>query len=95
MRAICGLPLGDTTSLRPAAIANLLGELWPSTGAPDFAPVFASGGAHLHLYGKRSARPGRKMGHVAAVGATPREAVERAVAARNVLARANDVAEWR
>lgn len=95
VRAICGLPLGDTTSLRPAAIANLLGELWPSSGMPDFSPVFASGATHLHLYGKRSARPGRKMGHVASVAETPREAVARAVAARNVLARASGVAEWR
>lgn len=95
VRAICGLPLGDTTSLRPTAIANLLGELWPPAGGPDFKPVFASGGAHLHLYGKRSVRPGRKMGHVAVVAETARDAVDRAVAARNVLARAGGVAEWR
>ena len=95
VRAICGLPLGDTTSLRPAAIANLLGELWPAAASPDFSPVFASGATHLHLYGKRSARAGRKMGHIATVADSSREAVMRAVAARNVLARASGVAEWR
>ncbi|NUO65409.1 MAG: 5-(carboxyamino)imidazole ribonucleotide synthase [Gemmatimonadaceae bacterium] len=95
VRAICGLPLGDTTSLRPAAIANLLGELWPSEGNPDFTTVLADGRVHLHLYGKRSARAGRKMGHLAATGESADDAVARAVAARNLLARASGVAEWR
>jgi 5-(carboxyamino)imidazole ribonucleotide synthase len=48
----------------------------------------------LHLYGKRSARTGRKMGHIAAIADTPAIAVERAVAARNALARTTGVAEW-
>ncbi|HEX8850437.1 MAG TPA: 5-(carboxyamino)imidazole ribonucleotide synthase [Gemmatimonadaceae bacterium] len=95
VRAICGLPLGDTASLRPAAIANLLGELWPASGMPDFAPVLGDERIKLHLYGKRSARPGRKMGHLATVAETPREAVDRVVAARNLLARAAGVPEWR
>ena len=95
VRAICGLPLGDTTSLRPAAIANLLGELWPASGIPDFAPVLGDERIKLHLYGKRSARAGRKMGHLATVAETPREAVDRVVAARNLLARAAGVPEWR
>ena len=95
VRAICGLPLGDTTSLRPAAIANLLGELWPASGLPDFAPVLGDERIKLHLYGKRSARAGRKMGHLATVAETPREAVDRVVAARNLLARAAGVPEWR
>jgi 5-(carboxyamino)imidazole ribonucleotide synthase len=94
VRAICDLPLGDVRSVQPAAIANLLGELWPDGGAPDFTPVFASPGARLHLYGKRAARPGRKMGHVAAIGDSPASAIARAVAARNALARAAGVAEW-
>jgi 5-(carboxyamino)imidazole ribonucleotide synthase len=94
VRAICDLPLGDTASLRPAAIANLLGELWANGESPDFTPVLASPQARLHLYGKRSARPGRKMGHIAATADTPSAAVERAVAARNALARAAGVADW-
>jgi 5-(carboxyamino)imidazole ribonucleotide synthase len=94
VRAICDLPLGDTTSVRPAAIANLLGELWPPGSAPDFSGVFASPMTRLHLYGKQSARAGRKMGHVAAVADTAGVAVERAVAARNALADAAGVARW-
>lgn len=94
VRAICDLPLGDTRSLRPAAIANLLGELWPASGLPDFASALASPMVRLHLYGKQAARAGRKMGHLAATGETPAIAVQRAVAARNALAKATDVAPW-
>ena len=94
VRAICDLPLGSTDSIRPAAIANLLGELWKDARAPDFMPVLKSPSTRLHLYGKRSARPGRKMGHVAALGDTTAQAVERAVSARNALARAAAVPEW-
>ena len=94
VRAICDLPLGSTDSSQPAAIANLLGELWAKGTAPDFAPVLESPKTRLHLYGKRSARAGRKMGHVATVAGTPASAVQRAVAARNTLARAAGVPEW-
>jgi 5-(carboxyamino)imidazole ribonucleotide synthase len=94
VRAICDLPLGDPTSLRPAAIANLLGDLWPATGIPPFDQTLRASGARLHLYGKRSARAGRKMGHVSATAPTPQEAVARAVAGRNVLAMAQGVPLW-
>ncbi|MFL5560375.1 MAG: 5-(carboxyamino)imidazole ribonucleotide synthase [Gemmatimonadaceae bacterium] len=94
VRAICDLPLGSTASLQPAAIANLLGELWKDSAPPDFMPVLASPSTRLHLYGKRAARAGRKMGHIAAIADSPDGAVERAVAARNTLARAAGVAEW-
>ncbi len=63
VRAVCGLPLGDTTLLRPAVMLNLLGDLWVQ-GTPDWNLVLQHPGAHLHLYGKKAARPGRKMGHV-------------------------------
>ncbi|MGD8862923.1 MAG: 5-(carboxyamino)imidazole ribonucleotide synthase [Myxococcales bacterium] len=62
VRAICGLPLGDPSLLRPAAMVNLMGELWDG-GAPDWEPILTHPSAHLHLYGKRHAYPGRKMGH--------------------------------
>ena len=62
VRAVCDLPLGSVEVLRPAAIANLLGDLWES-GQPDFAASLAVPAVRLHLYGKASARPGRKMGH--------------------------------
>lgn len=84
VRAICNLPLGSVEVVRPAAIHNLLGDLWGADGrrqsadlAPDFAAALAVPGVRLHLYGKRSARPGRKMGHLSADGDTPDEALER------------------
>lgn len=64
VRAVCGLALGDTRMLVPgAAMANLLGDLW-ADGEPDWAIALADPAAHLHLYGKAEARPGRKMGHL-------------------------------
>ena len=86
VRAACDLPLGDPASVMPAAIANLLGDLW-ADGAPDFAPALRASGVRLHLYGKQSARAGRKMGHLSAVGATPEEARDRVLEAYESLAR--------
>ena len=63
LRAICGLPLGDPTLLRPVVMLNLLGELW-SAGPPRWDRVVAHPTARLHLYGKRDPVVGRKMGHV-------------------------------
>ncbi|HET6405074.1 MAG TPA: 5-(carboxyamino)imidazole ribonucleotide synthase [Candidatus Thermoplasmatota archaeon] len=63
VRAICGLPLGDTTLLRPACMLNVLGDAW-ARGEPEWSAVLAEPAARLHLYGKKDARPGRKMGHV-------------------------------
>lgn len=76
VRAACDLPLGDTRSVVPAAIANLLGDLWDG-GEPDFAAALEVPGVRLHLYGKAAARPGRKMGHLSSVGSTPEEALMR------------------
>ncbi len=60
VRAICGLPLGDTaTRARKVEMANLIGE-----AALSATEVLADGAVHLHLYGKGEARDGRKMGHV-------------------------------
>ena len=63
LRAICGLPLGETTLLRPAVMVNLLGDLWQH-GTPCWQALLNQPGAQLHLYGKADARLGRKMGHV-------------------------------
>ncbi|HET9578658.1 MAG TPA: 5-(carboxyamino)imidazole ribonucleotide synthase, partial [Usitatibacter sp.] len=60
VRVLCGLPLGDPSLHTPAVMVNLLGELW-SPGQPAWPHVLEHAGAHLHLYGKREARPGRKM----------------------------------
>jgi 5-(carboxyamino)imidazole ribonucleotide synthase len=69
IRAICGLPLGDTTLRQPAAMKNLLGDIWPRQASkpqnqPDWPLVLKQPACHLHLYGKHEPRPGRKMGHI-------------------------------
>ena len=84
VRAVCDLPLGDTSVIRPGAIFNLFGELW-TDGPPAFDAALAHAGVRLHLYGKRGARPGRKMGHLSATGRTPEEAFHRVRAAATSL----------
>ncbi len=83
LRAVCGLPLGSTDR-RPAAMANLLGDLWTG-GEPDWASALAVPEAALHLYGKKEPRPGRKMGHITALASTPEEAARRVLEAREKL----------
>jgi len=82
VRAVCDLPLGSSEVVRPAAIANLLGDLWLGGRPPAFDRALALPGVRLHLYGKRVPRPGRKMGHLSASGATPEEAVRRVLEAK-------------
>jgi 5-(carboxyamino)imidazole ribonucleotide synthase len=84
VRAICGLPLGSPELMRPAAMANLLGDLWQD-GEPNWAAACRYPEVKLHLYGKASPRPGRKMGHLTATGRTVQEAQDRALAARDAL----------
>jgi 5-(carboxyamino)imidazole ribonucleotide synthase len=86
LRAVCGLPLGSTQQLRPAAMANLLGDLW-NGGEPDWAAALAMPEVKLHLYGKAEARPGRKMGHLTAVADTAVDAARAAPDARDALVR--------
>jgi 5-(carboxyamino)imidazole ribonucleotide synthase len=87
VRASCNLPLGDTEVLVPAAIVNLLGDVWleAAAGKPDFAAALAVPGVRLHLYEKREARAGRKMGHLSATGRTGDEALERVLLAKGKL----------
>lgn len=73
VRAICGLPLGSTELLRPAAMANLLGDVW-ANGDPRWAEALRLPEVKLHLYGKSSARAGRKMGHLTAMANSADEA---------------------
>ena len=83
LRAVCGLPLGSTELRRPAAMANLLGDIWIAAGGePDWAAALSDPLVKLHLYGKASPRKGRKMGHLTATGATVEEAVQRVRTAR-------------
>ena len=86
LRAVCGLPLGSTQLLRPAAMVNLLGDLW-TAGEPNWAAAAAFENVKLHLYGKQDARPGRKMGHMTALADTAEEAARVALAAREALLR--------
>ena len=86
LRAVCGLPLGSTELLRPAAMANLLGDLWQGA-EPDWSAALAHPDVKLHLYGKTEPRPGRKMGHLTALAASPEEAARAALAAREALTR--------
>lgn len=86
LRAICGLPLGSTELLRPAAMANLLGDLW-TNGEPNWSAACAFPDVKLHLYGKLSARPGRKMGHLTALAADAATARSRVQQARDALCR--------
>lgn len=68
VRAICNLPLGNSSMKVPAAaMINLLGDVW-SQGPPDWSEVLEQPDASLHLYGKKDAKPGRKMGHISRVG---------------------------
>lgn len=84
LRAICGLPLGSTAYLRPAAMANLLGDQWQH-GTPNWAAACNVPGVHLHLYGKQEPRPGRKMGHITALADSAEEAARLAMQAREAL----------
>jgi len=88
VRAVCDLPLGDVRIMRPAAIANLLGDLWLKNGLqgePHFAQALAVPEVSLHLYEKHTARAGRKMGHLSATADTAEEAVARVMEAKSRL----------
>jgi 5-(carboxyamino)imidazole ribonucleotide synthase len=86
VRTTCNLPLGDTALITPAAIVNLLGEVWiDRMGKPEFSAALAVPGVRLHLYEKHTPRRGRKMGHLSATGATTEEALERVLEAKRRL----------
>ena len=89
VRAICDLPLGDVEVVQPAAIANLLGEVWlnhdGSAREPKFDAALSVPGVRLHLYEKLRPRKGRKMGHLSAVATTADEAVARVQRAIQLL----------
>ena len=84
LRAVCGLPLGSTEYLKPAAMVNLLGDLWENS-EPNFAAALENKNVKLHLYGKQEARCGRKMGHLTAIAETAEEAVKIVEGARRNL----------
>jgi len=84
LRAVCALPLGATTLVRPAAMVNLLGDLWEQ-GEPNWAAAYALPDVKLHLYGKATARPGRKMGHLTAMADTLDKAQQLVLTAKERL----------
>lgn len=84
VRAVAGWPLGDGTLRQPAAMVNLLGDVW-THGEPAWERLFELPDVHLHLYGKSEAKPGRKMGHVTALAESPLAAAQAAFDARRRL----------
>ena len=88
LRVMCGMPAGSTRLHTPAVLWNILGDIWPNDGGdstPDWSQINSIPGAKLHLYGKKDARPGRKMGHVTFRGRTVYEALDQALRVRNVF----------
>ena len=89
VRAVCNLPLGETTVVQPAAIVNLLGDVWLEESGrprePRFDEALSVPGVKLHLYEKLRPRRGRKMGHLSAVGATTDEAVAAVLRAKSLV----------
>jgi 5-(carboxyamino)imidazole ribonucleotide synthase len=85
VRAMAGLPLGAPDLLQPAAMVNLLGDLWREGQEPPWEAVLSHPGAKLHLYGKREPRPGRKMGHFNVLAASGESAREVALHLRKAL----------
>lgn len=86
LRAVCGLPLGSSAMHRPAAMANLLGDLWGSE-VPDWAAACSLPEVKLHLYGKLAPRAGRKMGHLTALEPDAEAACRTVLKARESLTR--------
>lgn len=84
VRAICNLPLGSTDLIQPAAMVNLLGDIWGGS-TPRFDRALEQRNTYLHLYGKQEARRGRKMGHITVLHETPEEAAHAAHQARKLL----------
>jgi 5-(carboxyamino)imidazole ribonucleotide synthase len=84
LRAVCLLPLGEVTQFRPAAMGNLLGDLW-TDGEPDWATAASIPDVKIHLYGKSDPRPGRKMGHLTALATTAEQALRDMERARKLV----------
>ena len=87
VRALCGLPLGEARAHSAAVMVNLLGDLWldGDRGQPDWARLHDVPNLKLHLYGKRAARRGRKMGHFTVVGDDPATVLDAALGARAAI----------
>ncbi|MBR7001413.1 MAG: 5-(carboxyamino)imidazole ribonucleotide synthase [Neisseriaceae bacterium] len=79
VRIMCGLPPSRTSLIHPCCMVNLLGDIWGENGEePDWTPLHKNPDTFLHLYGKKEARPGRKMGHFTVFAETADAAYEKA-----------------
>ncbi len=88
VRLMCGLPPADTRLLSACCMANILGDVWGANGEePDWQPLQSDTAAHLHQYGKKAARIGRKMGHFTVLADDADEALQRARALHGSLKR--------
>lgn len=86
VRAMCGLLPGRTDLLSPVVMVNLLGDVWKDNGhEPNWDVLAEAPNAQLHLYGKKQARPGRKMGHFNVMAASADEALDQARALKDTL----------
>jgi 5-(carboxyamino)imidazole ribonucleotide synthase len=98
VRVLCGLPLGAPRLHSAAVMVNLLGDLWYPEGRdqarePDWQKLLAVPNLKLHLYGKRNAKPGRKMGHFTVLGEDALKTIRIANAARTVIGIAGERGE--
>ncbi len=85
LRALVGLPLGDSRLHSPAVMVNILGDIWKNGAEPAWDKIFARSELKLHLYGKHEPRPGRKMGHYTVIGADQETVIVNAIKAREEL----------
>ena len=88
VRAMCGLPPGATRLLSPVVMVNLLGDIW-GDDEPAWDILLSQPNVHLHLYGKSSARVGRKMGHYNLLAEDVEAALAEALALKGVLQEAS------
>lgn len=84
VRTVCNLPLGDPSIITPCAIVNLLGDIFLQL-TPNLPAALEVPGVRLHLYEKRAAKMGRKMGHLSAIGSTADEALQRLLEAKKKI----------
>ncbi|WP_198266512.1 5-(carboxyamino)imidazole ribonucleotide synthase [sulfur-oxidizing endosymbiont of Gigantopelta aegis] len=84
VRMLCGLPAGSVELLSPVVMFNILGDIW-SNGEPDWAQLLSNPNVKLHLYGKREARAGRKMGHFTCLGNSTSDLLQETRRLANVL----------
>lgn len=88
VRAVCGLPLGDSTLLSPVVMINMLGDIWHNGRVPEWQKLLNHPNVKLHLYGKKEARPGRKMGHFNVLSADINDALTLAEDLKQQLSKA-------